>query len=293
MNPAPRLHRQDHSGIKMDSSTDVHPWYFPWCGMKYVRTFLLALQVEFSSRINIFGWFLCSLLQSLLLMFVWFSILGERQSISGFTKGDFAVYYLFIMVGWYIVGGTFGLSTGRKIKNGMINTTLLKPYDVVLGQCLEEQAWKAVSFFLALPVVGLIIFLLRDIISIHLSSGHILLLFVSLILGGINFALVQGLIGISAFWITEVWPVDHLRVILLSLFGGLLVPLTLMPLIVRFFADFLPFKYMFYVPVSILLSKNPTPYFDAGIQLLYIGILFGIYKLVWGLGIKKYEAVGI
>lgn len=261
--------------------------------MKYVRTFLLALQVEFSSRINIFGWFLCSLLQSLLLMFVWFSILGERQSISGFTKGDFAVYYLFIMVGWYIVGGTFGLSTGRKIKNGMINTTLLKPYNVVLGQCLEEQAWKAISFFLALPIVGLIIFLLRDIISIHLSSGHILLLIVSLILGGINFALVQGLIGISAFWITEVWPVDHLRVILLSLFGGLLVPITLMPPIVRFFADFLPFKYMFYVPVSILLSKNPAPYFDAGIQLLYIGILFGIYKLVWNSGIKKYEAVGI
>ncbi|MBI4225282.1 MAG: ABC-2 family transporter protein [Candidatus Sungbacteria bacterium] len=261
--------------------------------MKYLRTFLLALQVEFSSRINIFGWFLCSLIPSLLLILVWFAILGERESISGFTKGDFAVYYLFITMGWYIVGGTFGISTGRKIKNGMINTTLLKPYNVVLGQCLEEQAWKAISFFLALPIMVFIVFLLRDNISIHLSFGHILLLIVSLILGGINFALIQGLVGISAFWITEVWPVDHLRVILLSLFGGLLVPLALMPSAVRALSDFLPFKYMFYVPVSILLSKNSNPYLDAGIQLLYIGILFGIYTLVWSRGIKKYEAIGI
>ena len=261
--------------------------------MKYIRTFLLALQVEFSSRINIFGWFLCGLIPSLLLTFVWFSILGERQSINGFTKGDFAVYYLFITVGWYIVGGTFGLSTGRKIKNGMINTTLLKPYDVVFGQCIEEQARKVISFFLSLPIVALVVFFLRDTIHIHLSTGQAVLLVASLILGGINFALIQGLVGISAFWITEVWPLDHLRSILLSLFGGLLVPLALMPPAVRFIGDFLPFKYMFYVPVSILLSKSSNPHLDIGIQVLYIGILFGVYKLVWNLGIRKYEAIGV
>jgi len=261
--------------------------------MKYLRTFLLALQVEFSSRINIFGWFLCCLIPSLILIMVWFAVLGERESIGGFTKGDFAVYYLFTTIGWYIVGGTFGQTTGRKIKNGMINTTLLKPYDVVLGQCIEEQAWKFISLLLSLPVVALIVFLLKDMIHIQLSAAYALLLVVSLVFGGINFALIQGLVGISAFWIAEVWPVDHLRVILLSLFGGLLVPLTLMPPAVRLLADFLPFKYMFYVPVSILLSKNSNPYFDAGIQILYIGVLFGIYKLVWSRGIKKYEAIGI
>lgn len=261
--------------------------------MKYLRTFLLALQVEFSSRINIFGWFLVCLIPSLILMMVWFAILGERQSINGFTKGDFTVYYLFITIGWYIVGGTFGQTTGNKIKNGMINTTLLKPYDVVFGQAIEEQAWKVISLFLSLPIVALIIFLLRDIIYIHLSYGHVLFLIISLMLGGINFALIQGLVGISAFWLTEVWPVDNLRSILLSLFGGLLVPLALMPPAIRFLADFLPFKYMFYVPVSILLSKTSNPYFDIGIQCLYAVILFGIYKLVWGVGIKKYEAIGI
>ena len=261
--------------------------------MKYLRTFLLALQVEFSSRIKIFGWFLCCLIPSLILIMVWFAVLGERQSINGFTKGDFAVYYLFITIGWYIVGGTFGQTTGRKIKNGMINTTLLKPYDVVLGQCIEEQAWKFISLLLSLPVMAVIIFLLKDIIHIQLSAMHAVLLVASLIFGGINFALIQGLVGISAFWVTEVWPLDYLRNMLLSLFGGLLVPLALMPPAIRSLADFLPFKYMFYVPVSVLLSKSQNPYLDVGIQVLFIGVLFMVYKLVWNSGVKKYEAVGI
>ena len=49
---------------------------------------------------------------------------------------------------------------------------------------------------------------------------------------------------------------------------------------------------MFYVPVSILLSKTANPFWDIGIQFVYIMILFGLYKIVWSLGIKKYEGVG-
>ena len=260
--------------------------------MKYIRTFLLGFQVELLSRVNIFGWFVVSIIPSLLLILVWFRILGERQSINGFTRGDFAVYYLFLTIGWYIVGGTFGIRTGERIRDGMINTTLLKPYNVVFGQFIEEQAWKAVSLILSTPVIAVVIFLLKESIHIRLSFGQGGLLAASLVLGGINFALIQGLIGISAFWITEVWPIDELRRTLLSLFGGFLVPLSLMPSAIRFFADILPFKYMFYVPVSILISKSANPLRDAEIQLLYVLFLFVIYQFVWKRGIKKYEAVG-
>ena len=261
--------------------------------MKYVRTFLLGIQVEFLLRINIFGWFLQGLIPSLLLIFVWFVILGDRPSINGFTKGDFAVYYLFITVGWYIVGGTFGITTGNKIKDGMINTTLLKPYNVVLGQGIEEQAWKVLSLCLSLPVVVLILFLLRNTIHIRLSLEQTGLLIVSLLLGAINFALLEGISGITAFWVTEMSPVYHLKSVLLSLFGGCLVPLALMSHPIRLLADILPFKYMFYVPVSILLSKTSRPGADIAIQAFYIILLFGVYKIIWQRGIKKYEAVGI
>lgn len=260
--------------------------------MKYFRTFLLALESEFISRVNLLGWFIVGSISSIVLVLVWFAILGDRPNVGGFTKGDFIIYYIFITIGWYIVGGSFDVTTGNGIKNGTINTTLLKPYDVVLGQGIQEQAWKVLSMLITLPITALVLFIFKDIIYIHLTLAQIFLLILSLILGGINFALMEGIVGITGFWVTNVWPVAQVKEILLSLFGGLLVPLTLMPPAILFLANFLPFKYMFYIPVSIILSKNPNPLIDVGIQAVYIFVLFGFYKFIWRLGIRKYEAVG-
>lgn len=261
--------------------------------MKYLRTFLLALESEFISRANIVGWFMVGSIPSIVMVLVWFAILGERQNVSGFTRGDFLIYYIFITFGWYIVGGTFGQTTGNRIKNGAINITLLKPYDVVLGQGIQEQAWKVLSVLITFPFAAIILYLFRDIVQINFTPEQSILLIFSLVLGGINFAFMEAIVALSAFWIVEMWPVDHVKDIFLSLFGGLLVPLALMPPAVLFLANLLPFKYMFYVPVSILLSKTPNPLLDVGLQILYIVILFGFYKLIWRLGIRKYEAIGV
>lgn len=260
--------------------------------MKYLRTLLLSLQSEFISRANLVGWFIVGIIPSLILVLVWLAILGDKPSINGFTRGDFIIYYVFITFSWYIVGGNFVYPLGHGIKEGLINTTLLKPYDVVLGQGIKEQAWKILSFFVALPPTLLVLYLFRDSIHLNLTFYQVLLLIISLILGGINFALLEAITGITAFWVTEIWPVAQLNEMLLSLFGGRLLPLTLMPASILFIANILPFKYTFYVPVSILLSKSSDIFFDVSVQLLYLFILLLVYKLVWNLGIKRYEAVG-
>lgn len=261
--------------------------------MKYLRTFLLALQREFNGRVNIVGWFIVGTVPTIVLVLVWFAIIGDKGSLNGFTKGDFIIYYLAMTMSWYIVGGNSGRSLGNKIKNGAINTTLLKPYDIVLGNGIEEQAWKVLSLLFALPASLLVIIFFNNMINISFSLSQIVLLTISLILGGLNFALLEALIGISAFWVTEMWPIAHISDIFQSLFGGKYIPLPLMPVSLLWLTNILPFKYLFYVPVSILLSKNTQPILDIGIQLFYVVLLFIIYKFVWRLGIKKYEGVGI
>jgi ABC-2 type transport system permease protein len=260
--------------------------------MKYWRTFLLAVQSEFTSRVNIVGWFLVGVFESLVLVLVWFAIMGDSQSLGGFTKGDFVVYYLFVTVGWYIVGGRYGWQVGNRIKSGGINTTLLKPYNVVLGKCVEEQAWKFLAFFLTLPVTIAFLFAFRESIQIALPLEEVLLLVVALIIGAVNFAFLEALVGITAFWVTDTWPVSRAIDILGSLFGGLLIPISLMPSILEQVSNFLPFRYTFYVPVSILLSKTEQPFVDVLLQIFFTFLLFMLYRFVWSLGIKKYEAIG-
>jgi ABC-2 type transport system permease protein len=261
--------------------------------MKYLRTFILALQREFNGRVNIIGWFIVGTIPTIVLVLVWFAIIGDQGNLNGFTKGDFIVYYLAMTMSWYIVGGNFGRSVGNRIKNGTLNTTLLKPYNIVLGNGIEEQAWKVLSLIFAIPASFTVIILFSNMVNISFSLPQMIFLIVSLILGGINFALLEALIGISAFWVTEIWPIANVSDILQSLFGGKYIPLPLMPASLLWLTNILPFKYLFYVPVSILLSKNTQPVLDIGIQLFYALLLFTIYKFVWKLGIKKYEGVGI
>lgn len=261
--------------------------------MKYLRTFRLALESEFATRINIFGWFLVGLIPTIIIIFVWLAIIGDKHSISGFSKGDFIVYYVFFQLSWYIVGGSFGYNVGDAIKKGQINTSLLKPYNVVLRHCIHEQAWKVLSLLIAIPVSSIILFLFRDSVHIELSLVKGILLIVSLIFGGLLFALTEAIVGLTAFWLTEIRPVDRLVETLDMLFGGVLIPITLMPRIVFDVANILPFKYMFYAPVSILLGKSTNPILDIAIQGIYILLFFTLYKFVWRIGIKKYEAVGV
>lgn len=260
--------------------------------MKYLRTFFLAIQKEFISRANVVGWFIVGVIPSIILVLVWLTILGDRPSINGFTKGDFIVYYLFITFSWYIIGGSFVYPVGNGIKDGKINTTLLKPYNIVMGMFIQEQAWKVLSILVALPPTIFILFFFRDAIHINLSFLQIIMLIISIILGAIIFALLEAIAGLTAFWVTEVWPVAQLNEMFRSLFGGGMLPLTFLPPSILFIANILPYKYTFYVPVSILLSKSPNILIDIAMQLLYIFVLYIIYRFLWNRGIRKYEAVG-
>jgi ABC-2 type transport system permease protein len=241
---------------------------------------------------DLFLWFFVGAIPALSLIIVWFAILGTRTSIHGFTRGDFIVYYFFQTISWYIVGGTYARVLGNRIKNGDISMTLLKPYNLVLSRAVMEQAWKVTSILFTLPVIVVVFYFFRN--SIHLSFSFIQIgeLVISLVLGGLIFALIEAVIGISAFWIVQVWPLADFFEILLGLFGGRLVPIVLMPIPLQVISNILPFKYIFYVPLTILLNKSVNPFNDLSKQFLFVVIMFVIYFFLWKSGVKKYEATG-
>lgn len=260
--------------------------------MKYLRIFLLAIQSNLVHRSDIIIWFIVGMIPAFTLVLVWFAILGDRASIQGYTRGDFIVYYFFQTISWYIVGGTFARPLGTKIKFGEVNKTLLKPYSLVLEQAISEQGWKVISFLLSLPAIVIFYLVFHSIINIHFTIPQISLIVVSLIFGALIFASIDAIVGCCAFWLPELWPLADLFDILLQLFGGRLIPLLLMPLSLQVTANFLPFKYIFYIPTLIFLNKSSNPVLDILTQGVVLLVVFLCYKLVWRAGIKKYEAVG-
>jgi ABC-2 type transport system permease protein len=104
--------------------------------------------------------------------------------------------------------------------------------------------------------------------------------------------MLQAIMGIMAFWMTEVWPVTEMNDMLIRLLGGMLAPMTLLPTIVQNISLYLPFRYIFFEPVAIALGKQPYPMEVVAKQAIFILLLFGIYKLLWRAGIRKYEGIG-
>ncbi|MFZ2200043.1 MAG: ABC-2 family transporter protein [Microgenomates group bacterium] len=260
--------------------------------MKYWRTFIFALQTELQYRANLIMWFVVGAIGPLTMLLVWFAILGEKSSIGGYTKGDFVIYYLLMTFGWYIVGGEFSRQIGRAIKNGDINKTLLKPYNIVLGEAVQEQAWKLTSLIVSMPALALVLYVMRDYVVWHSIPGQGWWIATSLLLGAIIFALIQATIGVFAFWVTEIWPFAEMMDVVLNLFGGMLAPIALLPVAVQKISYYLPFRYIFYEPIAMILGNTPNPVEVIWRQSLCIVGLYVIYKLVWNAGIKRYEGIG-
>lgn len=253
---------------------------------------MLSLQKEMQYRANLVMWFVVGAIGPLTMVLVWFAILGDRTDVGGYTRGDFVVYYLFMTFGWYIVGGEFSRQIGREIRNGGINKTLLKPYSTVLGEAATEQAWKLTSLLVSLPALLGIAYVMRDYISWQIVPGQGVWIILSLLLGAIIFGLLQAIIGILAFWVVEIWPFAEMLDVVLHLFGGMLAPIALLPESVQKVTIFLPFRYIFYEPINIILGNQLYPLSVIWKQGICILVLYLIYRLVWRAGIRRYEGIG-
>ncbi len=259
---------------------------------KYWIRFLSALETEFQYRANLFGWMLVGAIGPAVMVFVWLAVLEQQASVGGYGRGDFILYYLLTTVGWYIVGGSFARSLGTAIRSGDINKSLLQPYSVVLGKAVWEQAWKFLGLILSLPVCALILYLTRDTLAFKLDLANMLGLTLSLIGGALIFGLMEAILGILAFWMTEIWPAVETNDMLMQLFGGILAPITLLPPAVQTISAYLPYQYIFFEPVAILLGKQPNSMEVVTKQAIFVAMLYLLYKLLWRAGIRKYEGTG-
>lgn len=237
-------------------------------------------------------WLVVGAIGPLIMVLVWFAILGEKSQIGGYDRGDFIIYYVLMTFGWYIVGGEFSRPIGREIRNGDINKSILKPYSVVFGAACSEQAWKLTSLIITMPVFLLIIYFTRDYISWNFVSGQWFYIFTELFFAAIIFGIIQAMIGILAFWVTEIWPFADAFDIILHLLGGMLAPIALLPLSIQKATEVLPFRYIFYEPIELILGNQVEPTQVILKQIGFVAMLFVLYKLMWRAGIRRYEGIG-
>lgn len=138
------------------------------------------------------------------------------------------------------------------------------------------------------------LFFLKHFI-VNVSFQHLLVVIFIVLLSFIIELLMSYLIGLSAFWTLEVEGIFTTVWRIKKLFSGGYFPLDFLPASFVSVSFLLPFAYSFFIPVQIYLGKMSLALGIKGIavQFLWLFLLYGIIKLVWKKGLKKYESVGI
>ncbi len=264
-------------------------------GGRYRALFRTCLIESFTYRSQNLVWVLVGVLPPLFAIIAWLAIYGDRGQVGGFTRSDMITYYLVIAVAWYIIGGRINGQIARAIKDGSLAHQLLKPYAGLASQVLAEQCWKLVSLTLALPLYVVLVLYFRHDLRLTLTLPRVAVALISTLASAVIFIILEILLGIIAFWTTNTRNLFEVYDLLLVLASGELVPLSLFPHPLGAVLNVLPFRYTFSFPVEVFLGKLDPTQTALGLlgQFTWLAALFGLTRLVWIRGLRRYSATGM
>lgn len=102
-----------------------------------------------------FGW----MTQPLIFLFAW-SNAAAFGAIGGYARGDFVTYYLVLIVVNQLTFAQTNWTVGDRIRDGTMNTILLRPIAPIVDTAAAEIAGKVVFLSFAIPAAGLLLLVL-------------------------------------------------------------------------------------------------------------------------------------
>lgn len=212
--------------------------------------------------------------------FLWRSIFETRTEIRGLGMSEMMLY----IVSAEFLQAAMNVGIDNRIhqgvKSGSIVFCFLRPMSFIsqmFGEALGISAFRALVH-LPLAIAAVIIL---GTTGHHLSAFGAVSFALSLSLAYIlNFAL-DMILGYLVFYTRSIWGIGSLKITLLAILSGRLVPLDFFPGWARDILDFLPFSSLFYRPLSFLI-KDVSTYETAMSLLIQIGwVAFMGAVVVW------------
>ncbi|MFH1840914.1 MAG: ABC-2 family transporter protein [Candidatus Shapirobacteria bacterium] len=261
---------------------------------KYVEVVRLTLEEYFTYRLNFLMWRFRNLVLMSTQVFFWAAILATRENFLGYQKNQLLSYALLtgLMRGVVLSSRTADLA--GMIRNGDINKLLSIPINLFACFFSRDVADKLLNIALALLEFVLVLKLL-GITLIVPTFNQGLVFGLSLVLAVSLFFLVSLFLSLLAFWTEDIWAIRFVfGVVFLEFFSGAFFPLDVLPRWLQTVFNLTPFPSMIFVPLQIWLGKI------TGVQLIkplvlsvfWLIAFWGIVKLMWHRGMKKYGAYG-
>jgi ABC-2 type transport system permease protein len=265
---------------------------------KYLQVIGIGLQNNLQYRVNYLTRTLFSFIPLFAMLSIWQTIYassGHTGLSNGFTLAQMIFYYLLVAVVDVMTAvNEDDWQIAADIREGTISQFLLKPIDYLTYRlCLFFSGRIAFIAMAGIPL-AIFIFCHREYFLAPADATTLLIFLFSLGLTALLNFFISYAMAMLAFWLLEISTFIFILFAFEYIASGHLFPLDVLPPMLKQILFFTPFPYQLYFPISIYMSKVTGAEMWSGllIQFLWVVVTYGLARLMWNRGIKKYSAFG-
>lgn len=261
---------------------------------KYLTVFKISWENALVYRLNFFLWRVRSVLQLLLVYFVWWTVFQSNSKVFNYTQESILTYIIVAALIRAIILSTRAIDVAGQINEGTIVNFLVKPLGFIKYYFSRDLADKLLNITFVIAELILLVLILRPPLLFQQNLLILFLFLLATLMGLILYFTIAFNIGMLAFWVENAWGPLFLVMILLEGFGGGLFPIDILP---NSFSQTLlltPFPYLIYFPAKLYLGNLPLSEIIKGFIILSIWLVLSWIMMLKLLqkGLKKYTAFG-
>ena len=255
--------------------------------LEYIKnTFRSHLIYRLNWRMKILGLSFSLILQICL----WEALTYSKQDV---VSMEYMLSYILLslLIQSLIVSNTIN-TVNQHIYSGQIAMDVIKPIKFRRYMFCESIGHSLFSFlFECVPVTVVATLILKNY---ELWKKIDCFFIVSVLLGVYLYFSIAYFLALTSFWWTQTWILSRFLNDFVSLFSGKLIPLWMFPSILLLVSKWLPFSYIYYVPISMMIDNVSVnqKLLLIGKQLVWCIIFYLLGSIVEHKGMKKLQVQG-
>jgi ABC-2 type transport system permease protein len=262
-------------------------------GEVYAQQFRTTLASMLQYRASLVIWLIGHVLEPLIYLVVWSAVSrSSGGSVGGYSPGDFAAYFIVLMVVNHITYTWVMYEYEYRIRQGSLSFDLLRPLHPIHSDIADNVTSKLVTMPAMLIIAVVLALIFHP--AIHIRPWALAAFVPAIVLAFLVRFLTEWTLALAAFWTTRVSAVNQAYFIAALFLSGQIAPLSLLPFPVRVAASILPFRWTIGFPVELLLGRLTPLQALTGMAVQVAWLVLGLIllRVVWRAGLRVYSAVG-
>jgi ABC-2 type transport system permease protein len=256
---------------------------------KWWYLFQYTFNVATAYRWSTLSWLFNRFVSLVFILLVWYV-----SSINGLDLFTFEYIFTYYVIGSLLsINNSVQFAVAEDIKLGGIVTRLLRPINPTLQWFIGNLGWSAFTIAIESFLVLLIGIIGFKFILLPASMFHFLISILIFAIGYFCLVQINLIIGYLAFFVIDVWGILDMQIVLRWNLSGRAIPLDTLAIFIPLL--FLPYAFGFHHPMQVYLGNydNSQTLFVLIGGLVWCIVLYYFAKLIFRLGLKKNESVGL